>query len=114
MSVDLSVELYDPIYELLPTAYDAVLTLLRTGETKALRVIDKTDGVEVSLGGDIDMRTTKPACAVRAAELVEKGIALADLKGSRIAFNDGAWEIDGRLEVKGEYYLTLLQVPTDA
>lgn len=104
--------LYKPLYD--GIGVDAVLDLGSDG-TVPLRVIDKTDGIEVALGGDVSVTTIKPACAIRVYELTSKDVPLADLKGHTITFNSNTWRIEGRLpkpgpngEADGEVLLTLI------
>lgn len=71
---------------------DATLTLDDTAGTSAdLTAIDETAGVEVLENASIS--TIRPAATVRAAELAEKGIAVADLPGATLSLNGKAWGV---------------------
>jgi hypothetical protein len=103
---------YDAIYTKL--GVDALLYIFT--DPTDLRVIDKTSGVEISAGGDLSVITIEPACAVRAAELAERGVELTALKGSHITFNGGTWRIENRRpkpspagEGEGEMFLILIK-----
>lgn len=111
MSIDLQTTLYDPIYRLLPTAFDAQITLLESGLTKELRVIDKTAGVAV--GDGVQVSTVVPACDVRTSEVSAKGLVLENLKGASISFNGKTWDvIDHEMRPVGEIRLFLSE-PND-
>jgi hypothetical protein len=106
---------YNPLYEAFGVS--ATLTLAENNVAYAgLTVIDKTQGVEVTLGGDVSMMTIKPACVVRTAELAANGIEFGKLGGSRIIFNGKTWRIENRLprpspagEMSGELYLIVIE-----
>lgn len=96
-----------------PHAVDALL-VTRGGDEKTLRVIDKTSGIEVTLGGELGVPTVKPAVAVRQAALVDQSIARVDLVDGQITVNEVRWRIrqtapkgSTQGESKGEIYLLL-------
>lgn len=79
-----------------------------------LTVIDKTAGVAVDTGNQINVQTVIPACVIRASELTLKSMARADLIDSKVTFNGKTWrsrsnqpkpQPDG--EDGGELYLFL-------
>lgn len=106
---------YDPFY--IAFGVSATLTLAEDNVVySGLTVIDKTQGVEAVVGGDVTMMTIKPACVIRTAELSANGIALSKLGGSTIAFNGKTWRIENRLprpspdgEMAGELYLIVIE-----
>lgn len=107
---------YDTIYASLGVAATLEFGESTDPDTVSLTVIDKTAGVEVSIGGNVSMPTIKPACAVRAHELTDKSVALDDLKNGLITFNDETWRIEGKMfkpgpagERHGEIYLLLIE-----
>lgn len=83
---------YDAIYARI--GVDAVLTIPGTdGGEFALRVVDKTSGIVVG-GGGVEVGTVLPACDVRAVQFFGLSLNLDDMKGSEIAFNGVAWDIE--------------------
>ena len=106
---------YNPFYT--EIGVSATLTLAENNVAyTGLTVIDKTQGIEVTVGGDVSMMTIKPACVVRTAELAANGIAFGKLGGSKIAFNNKTWRIENRLprpspagEMSGELYLIVIE-----
>ena len=109
--MDLDTILLAPIYSTWGT--DAEL-LTPSGAMKTLRVIDKTEGVEISLG-NVNVPTLRPAAAVRRTSLSDQGLSLADVDDAQITINDVLWRIKGHApksgpngEAKGEIYLLLI------
>jgi hypothetical protein len=106
---------YDPLYDAF--GVNATLTLAENNVAyTGLKVIDKTIGMDFTIGGDVSMMSTKPACVVRVAELTANGIALNKLGGSRIVFNNKTWRIENRSprpspagEMAGEVSLILIE-----
>ncbi len=77
-----------------------------------MNVIDKTAGV--TLNQAVDVQTVLPAATVRAAELVEQGVALPDIDGKLLTLNGKQWLVTGlhanpspNGEADGEIYLIL-------
>lgn len=83
---------FNAIYARLGVA--AVMTTPGTGgDDHALKVIDKTVGIPVGVGG-VEISSIRPACDVRAVEFFAAGLERADIKGSSITFNGKAWDIE--------------------
>jgi hypothetical protein len=106
--------LHGPIYNVL--AVPAVLQLAVSNAEYSLAVIDKTDGVELPMAGDVAVATIKPACKVRMSELTAHGIALDVLRGSTMTFNGKTWRIESKIirssvdgEANGEIMLILIE-----
>lgn len=85
----------------------------RAGQEKTLTVIDRTAGVEVSLGS-IFAPTVKPVAAVRMTDLAANNLSLADVDEGQIEFNGSRWRIANYLlrpglggESSGEAFLLL-------
>jgi hypothetical protein len=88
--VDFDTLLYQPNHTVF--GEDATLTLTDTGGSSYdLVMIDETAGVEVLDGPGI--ATVLPAATVRAALLVEMGIALASLPGAALRINGKDWTV---------------------
>jgi hypothetical protein len=97
--------LYDPIYNMLGVP--------ATGLDQTITVIDKTTGVAIPDKTLIE--TVRPVANVRAKELAQKNIAVADLPENIITFNGNDWRIKTTRsvpspngEADGEYMLILL------
>jgi hypothetical protein len=108
--VDYQSLLYDPVYNVL--AVDAVLYMGFPLGNVHVAAIDKTAGL--TLNQMVDVQTVLPAATVRAAELVELGITLADLDGKVVTLNGKDWRIASlhanpspNGEEDGEVYLIL-------
>lgn len=116
MTVDVAGILYgtdSPLYSTLGTSAALVNV---DGESFALTVIDMTSGIEISPGGDIAIATIRPACAVRAVELAQRGIAVSGLRNAQVTFNGKTWTVERKLnnpspsgESTGEFILILTE-----
>lgn len=90
--------LYGPVFDM--WAVDASLKSARGGAAVAIRAIDMTQGLNLTdTSGSNSMsslieQTVRPAASVRASELAERAIAIADLDGGEITFNGKKWTID--------------------
>lgn len=113
MSLDYQSLLYDPNYNIF--GVDASLQP-GTGEAEVvgLTVIDKTQGALVQDAMRIGVETVKPACTVRAKEIIAAGLGLQNLAGGTVQFNSKTWRIDGvrplpspKGEGDGEFMLIL-------
>lgn len=83
---------YNAIYSRLGVA--AVLTTPGTGGgDNSLKVVDKTAGIPVGVGG-VEVSSIRPACDVRAVEFFAAGLARSDIKGASITFNGKTWDIE--------------------
>jgi len=109
--MDFDAVLLAPIYATFGTDAEILTT---AGDEKTLRVIDKTEGVEISLG-NVNVPTLRPAAAVRRTSLSDQGLSLADVDDAQITINDVLWRIKGHApksgpngEAKGEIYLLLI------
>ena len=81
---------YDAIYSVL--GVDASITTEGSdGKQADLTVIDKTTG-EV-FGDGVTVESLKPACDVRAVELSDNTIDLANLTNAAITFNGKTWTV---------------------
>lgn len=105
--------LYSPIYNSFLCS-DATFRPPIGGTTKSLRVFDATTGIPIP-DTRTQIETVRPVCFVRAAELTQKSIALADLPESLITFNGNTWRIKANRaipspsgEADGEIMLILL------
>lgn len=106
------IDALDAIYES-EVGVDATISIL----TEAVRVIDKTAGVELRPLGDKGgmMPTVLPVAAIRRAELTEQGVTnLATLLNATITLNGATWKIINHRpapqpggERDGEIYLIL-------
>ncbi len=113
MALDYDSLLYRANHDLLGDAA-AVLTVGVTPHT--LTVVDKTIGIEVGDSRDLQVQTIKPAAVLRAADFFGKGLARADLNGSRLTLNGKCWTIESHFmqpspggEADGEIMLLLIE-----
>lgn len=113
--MDYQALLYDPIYARLGVA--ATLTPVEPGLSVSLTVVDKTAGIEVTLG-DAAIQSVKPAAAVRMVELADNDLEPEDVDGGTIAFNGKTWTVQGFMlkpspkgENDGEVLLFLSEDP---
>lgn len=109
--------LHNPVY--LALGVPADLEPYGGSSLVSVTVIDKTAGVEIADSSSIDVGTIRPVAAVRAAELVEKGVALDSLDDGFIAFNGKVWRIKSHIprpsphgEADGQVYLILMEHQT--
>lgn len=112
MTVDAAGILYgadSPLYSVLGSAATLVDV---DGGSFALTVIDKTAGVNLDIGGDIEVNALTPACVVRSFELAQ--VDATKIKGGRITLNGVTWLIENKMprpgpsgESTGEVLLTL-------
>lgn len=89
--MDYQTLLYGPIYDVL-----GVPGILHMGGLLGdvpVTVIDKTAGL--TLQQAVDVQTVRPAAAVRAAELVARGVNLDKVTDKILTFNGGDWQIVG-------------------
>lgn len=107
--MDFQALLLDPIYSI--QGVEATLTLESSSEI-TLTVIDKTAGVDVGDGAEV--QTLLPAAVVRVVELTTAGVDRTRLRGALLDFNGGNWEIKSYRpkptlngEADGELYLFL-------
>ena len=110
--MEISDLLYGPLYA--SFGAPAVLTLRPDAPGIPITAIDRTEGVEVSASGSIDVLTIKPAAMVRMSELTELGVMLADLDGATLLLNGRVRRIDSHMlkpgpqgDSAGEVYLIL-------
>ena len=111
--IDFSTALYGPLYSVF--GVDAVVRCLYSG-TFSVRVIDQTSGVEVSDNGNVDVKTIRPAAAVRMQELAEVGLERSDLDDAALEMGGKIWRIKATMpkpaptgEADGELYLFLIE-----
>lgn len=88
--MDYQTVLYNPIY--LVQGVSAVITLPDTTTVlKPVMVLDKTAGIEIKMGTDI--QTIVPAAVVRMVELAAQGMKPPQLDYGTISFNGKNWKI---------------------
>lgn len=104
--------LLDPIYAV--QGVEAEVTLDGDTEATALTLIDLSEGVDIAFGTEGSRPVLRPAAAVRAQELISKGLTVEDLDGAAVSLNGAAWTVrsyktkPNRMgEAAGEYYLLL-------
>jgi hypothetical protein len=93
----------------------SVEAVLSVAPDDVIDVIDKTDGIDLSMGsGDITVPTLVPGCCLRITDLVELGLSRGDLDDATITFNDQTWKIYNSMprptpngESRGELLLLL-------
>lgn len=85
--------LHDPDFRI--HGVPATLTLPTRREAVSVAVIDRTAGVTMP-GQQVDIDTAEPAADIRVYELVERGVAVDDLKGAVLEFNGKRWRIESR------------------
>lgn len=114
-TIDFGHLLFGATYDIFSTA--ATLTIAN-GDPVAVNVIDKTDGIETTLGSDVhtDAPTIMPAAIVRASVLADLGIAKASLRRGVLEMNGKSWRIDAAYnkptpagEADGEIVLILME-----
>ncbi len=106
--------LFDPIYAI--QGVPATLRLDDWGEDISVTAIDKTSGVAVSVSGDPEIQTIRPAAAIRVAELTAAGVTRADIDTGTIEMNGTVWRLEATLprptpngEDDGELWLILIE-----
>ena len=111
--MDINALLYAPLYAIF--GVDAVIRCLY-GDAFAIRVIDRTSGVEVTEGSGIDVKTIRPAAVVRMRELTDLGLAREDLEDAALDLNGKLWRVKAMMpkpapsgEADGELYLFLIE-----
>jgi len=88
--IDYASLLYGPVFDVL--GVEAVLTLdLTDAEPVALTVYDGTSGVEI--GDPALVSTIRPVADVRATELAENSLSVAQLRHATLAFNGKSWTV---------------------
>ena len=97
-----------------PIAVDAQIEPGTGGTAANIRVIDKTDGIEISDGGQASTMTIKPAVNVRMTELAVNSLGKDDVDGGVIVLNSKRWTVEAHLmrpspdgEAAGEIILLL-------
>lgn len=113
--------LYDPLYSGMGVA--AALTSA-AGDEVSVTILDRTAGVDVGVtgawrggfGDRTTIETINPAVLIRAGELADNAIDVADLTDGEITFSGATWRIksirprpSSNGEAAGQYYLFLLQ-----
>jgi len=105
--------LYAPVY----MAFGVVADITLSGGSTVYEIValDKTAGIEVQLQG-VDTTSVQPAVVCRMADLIDLGLAAADLRNAEIVINGGAWQVISYYpkpsplgESDGELYLILTQ-----
>ena len=111
--MDLNDLLYRPLYGIF--GVDAVIRCLY-GDVFAIRVIDRTSGVEVTEGSGIDVKTIRPAAVLRMRELTNLGLAREDIEDATLDLNGRLWRVKATMpkpaptgEADGELYLFLIE-----
>ena len=92
--IDYSADLYDPVYTVL--GVPATLTAAGTAGEITLTVIDETrrkSHTTQTDSGGVEMRSVGPAAFARMPELIAKGIARDDYRGSSLTFNGRSWKV---------------------
>ncbi|MBX9757211.1 MAG: hypothetical protein K2Y29_00430 [Beijerinckiaceae bacterium] len=107
-----------PLYRVY--AVDVTLTPASTGAAAVtLSAIDKTRGVEVSLGRDasIAIPTMRPAAQIRATDLADAGLTRDDLRDATLVMNGKTWRVNRSMpkpttqgEAEGQLWLILSEV----
>lgn len=96
--VDFDALLFEPVQTIFG---DDAAVLATTGSAGSitLSAIDKTAGIEVA--GGIDVQTILPAAVIRMAELIGKGVSRLDLDGATLTLNGKAWLVETHRLVPG-------------
>lgn len=109
--MDFNSVLLGPNYELF--GVDVVLTI--SGQTYPTTFIDKTAGA--SLGGPVEIETTRPAATARVADLILLGLTVDDLEEAAVAMNGNNWRVMSTRpvpspngEADGEVYMFLQKI----
>ncbi len=107
MSIDYD-SLLDEIYDRMGIAADFVSC---ADVSVTLKVIDKTEGIEIPQGAMM-LQASKPAVCVRVSELIENELSRTLVSGGKLTFNEASWRVEAtrpkpKPGSKGELYLLL-------
>jgi len=117
MAINYTKLLFGPVYQTLGVEMTFVLPP-PGNEVYAIRGIDKTAGLEVSVEGDIGVQTVRPAAVLRMADLAAVALAPDDLMDAIVDISGTSWKVRSYYpkpspsgEGDGELYIILVDAP---